>query len=406
MKHVSNLILSGTVLVGALLAACGGDNPGNRDLDRLPIIDTLPPPGGLATPQLLEQMQAYAATLNGLRWPLPSAQHLSPPHYKLVLRNDGYGTYALICSERQSGVLCATVDAPLPPHTTVSDWSDNGALALGYKPTPGTGLDNSAVLAFEAAASGALDALASYGAPTLRNLTTPVEETPCEQVDETCNSGSDGDRPGRDNGGGIPTIPVTGSPDTGGWGGDGGYAPAPDPGTETPTATPTTENVIVIHGSRPPPVGAIAMFAGPPTALQVEQLASAEPKIRCVEGGIARVCIIGKRPPDELPGPVYWWPQTMCDWSHVFCSAGQEKDVRDDERIPGSEVCGKTLGELYTICDNQDAAFITQCNLNFRLKVLDYRGFLACTQRSTNKLAACRSTARRLTNNGEHPAKC
>lgn len=101
-----------------------------------------------------------------------------------------------------------------------------------------------------------------------------------------------------------------------------------------------------------------------------------------------------------------WFPQIACDRVHILCSEGQEpSDSRDHERIPDSEVCGKTLDQLYDICDRQDAAFVAECNA-YKAAGMDWRSYNACLSRATSRLGSCRKTARKLTDNGKHPAEC
>lgn len=163
----------------------------------------------------------------------------------------------------------------------------------------------------------------------------------------------------------------------------------PEPVTSIP--------VVVVTGAYDPSVPLL------PPRNKDEDLA--ELSSPCVVSPITTVCIPGKRPPvagePQLPsGKMPWFPQSWCDWWHVFCSDGQEQ--RDSERVPGSETSGKTLDELYDICDANDAVNVGVCNAN--RPGMDSRSYRACLERAASKLAACRQTARRLTDNGAHVA--
>ncbi|MCS0608815.1 hypothetical protein NX773_11620 [Massilia solisilvae] len=128
---------------------------------------------------------------------------------------------------------------------------------------------------------------------------------------------------------------------------------------------------------------------------------SSEPDT-CPDAGIVKVCIRGKCPPDRLPGHQYFFPQRMCDWSHVFCNEGQES-ASDNERQPGSETSGKTQAELDEICVNNNKVEIDVCKAHFPPS-RQYREYKVCEEQANRRMYACFATASKLTDNGAHPA--
>jgi hypothetical protein len=127
----------------------------------------------------------------------------------------------------------------------------------------------------------------------------------------------------------------------------------------------------------------------------------------CVTIGFSIVCrvvITGQPPLTEtapLPPPgIPWFPQSWCNWSQVFCSAGQEP--ADNNRGLDTNTHGKTLEELYGICEEINATEIATCNAIMKAGGGDYRMKQACIERANQRMAACFSTARQLTDNGAH----
>jgi hypothetical protein len=101
--------------------------------------------------------------------------------------------------------------------------------------------------------------------------------------------------------------------------------------------------------------------------------------------------------PQELPrGPIPWLPQSWCNFSSIFCSAGQEPD---NDRGENSELSGKTMAELYDICNaiyevEMDVCVANKAGGSYR----------QCAAKAATRMSACMSTARRVTDNGAHPA--
>lgn len=125
--------------------------------------------------------------------------------------------------------------------------------------------------------------------------------------------------------------------------------------------------------------------------------------------GVICIVIVGSRPPPPvdpsdapMPMPTPWFPQSWCNFWSVFCTQGQEP--RENERAPNSGHRGKTLDELYAICDDQNSTDMAMCEASYKMS-RDFRMFLACQQEATDRLAACRATARQVTGNGSYPAR-
>ena len=204
----------------------------------------------------------------------------------------------------------------------------------------------------------------------------------------------------------------------GGYDGGGGYGdsggdedPVPDPGSapDEPTCTgnceyPSGNNngdpdpcvgpngepicpVVEVPGARPDPVEPMGLPTCQPTSPFTIQCGSIPP----VVGGV----------PDIPTGPTPYFPQAMCNLLPMFCSAGQ---VPDNDRAADSDHSGKTLDQLYDICDSINAVEMGVCETTLKLGYLDYPGFKACGQRATERLFACRQTARQVTDNGAHTA--
>jgi hypothetical protein len=85
----------------------------------------------------------------------------------------------------------------------------------------------------------------------------------------------------------------------------------------------------------------------------------------------------------------------MCNISSIFCSAGQ---VPDNDRGEDSGHSGKTLNQLYDACNAIYEVEMDVCAANKAGGT--YR---QCSARAANRLAACMSTARQVTDNGAHP---
>jgi hypothetical protein len=109
----------------------------------------------------------------------------------------------------------------------------------------------------------------------------------------------------------------------------------------------------------------------------------------------------GKTPPviggvEELPrGQAPWFSQGACNAVHILCSAGQEPD---NDRGDAS-TSGKTMDELYDICNRIYETELDVCTAN-----KSGGTYRACKAKAGTRLAACMTTARRLTNSGKHVA--
>lgn len=106
--------------------------------------------------------------------------------------------------------------------------------------------------------------------------------------------------------------------------------------------------------------------------------------------------------PQELPrGRTPWFPQSMCNLAHIFCSDGQEPE--DNDRGDDSELSGKTLDQLIAVCDRINKAEMTLCSANYAMN-RNGGEWHTCKQRANNRMFACYSTAQRVTDNGTHIA--
>lgn len=140
----------------------------------------------------------------------------------------------------------------------------------------------------------------------------------------------------------------------------------------------------------------------------------AKPCGRLGPGGLlCSITIFGKRPP-PIPatapepvdrGPQYFAPQILCDW-HILCNEGQEP--RDNDRGSNSGTSGKTLAELDQICVDINAKEIEACSTIVRAKRGKgqdlFREIDMCIKAANKRMYACFDTAKRLTDNGAHPA--
>lgn len=105
--------------------------------------------------------------------------------------------------------------------------------------------------------------------------------------------------------------------------------------------------------------------------------------------------------PDAIPkGPMPWFPQSWCNAVNSICSAGQ---IPDNDRGAGSSTSGKTISQLYDICDAIAKVEYDVCAAN-KAAGADSRISRACRSKVENRRSACYTTARELTDNGSHPA--
>jgi hypothetical protein len=202
-----------------------------------------------------------------------------------------------------------------------------------------------------------------------------------------------------------PNIPVVEVP---------GHLPPPD--NPPPSAPPTPELPPYESpgggnsgGSGQAPIGQY-----PKDGLLAQVTPVAKPCGRLGVGGLlCSITIFGKKPPPlpaTAPEPVdhghqYFAPQILCDW-HILCNVGQEP--RDNDRGPNSGTSGKTQAELDQICVDINIREIKVCHAIIKAKGRkgqDFnREFEMCKQEANDRMFACFETAKRLTDNGAHPA--
>lgn len=90
-----------------------------------------------------------------------------------------------------------------------------------------------------------------------------------------------------------------------------------------------------------------------------------------------------------------WFPQSWCNHVHILCSAGQEPE--DNDRGDNASLSGKTLEELYQICEAIYEVEMDVCVANKAGGT-----YSQCAPKAANRLSACMTTARRLTDSGAH----
>ena len=132
-----------------------------------------------------------------------------------------------------------------------------------------------------------------------------------------------------------------------------------------------------------------------------------------IGGLLCSITIFGKKPPPlpaTVPEPVdrghqYFAPQILCDW-HILCNVGQEP--RDNDRGPNSGTSGKTQAELEQICVDINIREIQVCYAIVKAKGRKgqdlNREVEMCKQEANKRMFACFETAKKLTDNGAHPA--
>lgn len=120
-----------------------------------------------------------------------------------------------------------------------------------------------------------------------------------------------------------------------------------------------------------------------------------------VECGAAPPVIGGIPAPEELPRVVPWLSQDWCNFSRIFCSAGQEPEP-DNDRGADSAASGKSMSELYEICEQIETVERDVCRAN--RGNMDTRSLNVCFDKAAARKLACYATARRLTNNGQNPS--
>jgi hypothetical protein len=100
--------------------------------------------------------------------------------------------------------------------------------------------------------------------------------------------------------------------------------------------------------------------------------------------------------PDFPQQSTPWFAQSTCNQIPWLCSTGQ---YPDNDRGEGSEVAGKTMDQLYDICFRVYETEMDVCSANRAGGT--YR---VCEAKAANRLAACQTTARDVTDNGAHVA--
>jgi hypothetical protein len=98
---------------------------------------------------------------------------------------------------------------------------------------------------------------------------------------------------------------------------------------------------------------------------------------------------------DGIPRATPWFAQSTCNQLPWLCSTGQ---YPDNDRGDAS-TSGKTQEQLYVICENTYDVEMDICSANRAGGT--YR---VCKARAADRLSACQTTARRLTDNGSHVA--
>ena len=146
-----------------------------------------------------------------------------------------------------------------------------------------------------------------------------------------------------------------------------------------------TCQVVEIPGQRPPPEEPAELVGCRPVNAFTVECGRLPPVI----GG----------EPQELPGRTPWFPQAMCDIASIFCSAGQEPD---NERGSNSSTSGKSMEDLYIICEEIEAVERDLCRAH--RGGMDKRSLQVCFDKAYSRMFACYATARELTDKGAHPA--
>jgi hypothetical protein len=90
----------------------------------------------------------------------------------------------------------------------------------------------------------------------------------------------------------------------------------------------------------------------------------------------------------------------MCDFWHIFCSGNQ---VPQDNPRVGDGNSGKSMDQLYNDCETQYEVEMDECASSSAYGA-DWRMRKACESKAMARRAACQTTARQLTNNGQHLA--
>lgn len=104
--------------------------------------------------------------------------------------------------------------------------------------------------------------------------------------------------------------------------------------------------------------------------------------------------------PQEVNWNAAWFPQSWCNAIHILCSSGQTPT--DNDRGDDSSTSGKTMAELYDICDAIADVEADVCTANSA--GMDSRSKAACYAKVNTRRTACYTTARRMTDNGAHVA--
>ncbi|MES2757828.1 MAG: hypothetical protein V4693_10680 [Pseudomonadota bacterium] len=159
---------------------------------------------------------------------------------------------------------------------------------------------------------------------------------------------------------------------------------APDPCVDA--AGNSTCPIVVIPGRRPEP-------GAEPEQEQVGCRPIGPMSVYCGSGPVGPL-VVGDIP--KLPGRAPWLPQSWCNTASIFCSEGQEP--KDNDRGSNSSTSGKSMTELYELCEAIETVERDVCSAN--KGGMDSRSLKVCMDKATTRKIACYATARELTNKG------
>ncbi|WP_371766589.1 hypothetical protein [Massilia sp.] len=446
---ISGRTFFGIVLVSVFLSACGGEQ--SAIAPRTKLLSTGVQTGVAATTAPKPNLQQtdpgnddpyepppaspIHVAPNGIRY-IVEAPFISQVPLRIVV---GAGTYAELClyHDVPQSQLCVTIDSPLPAGMDL-EYTDAALLDPGDDPrflsfVPVIGNSDPQGLA----ASRFIDALGkaaavwssylathpqlvhrasnAFRASGASNLLLTGTARPPRSTAPGRIANSEGCyaemaalglcSPEPDNPVTDPNIPVVEVPR---------HLPPPD--NSPPSTTPSPELPPYESpdggnsgGSGQPPIGRY-----PKDGLLAQVTPVAKPCGKLGIGGLlCSITIFGKKPPPlpaTVPEPIdhghqYFAPQILCDW-HILCNVGQEP--RDNDRGPNSGTSGKTQAELDQICVDINIREIQVCYAIVKAKGRKGQDFNRevemCKQEANDRMFACFETAKRLTDNGAHPA--
>lgn len=413
-----------TTVTGGTMIGQRQKGPGGGDDPSLPSSPTVPVQGPPA----------------GIRYTL-EAPFISQVPLRIVV---GTSTYAGLCLYNREPLrqLCVTIDSPLPTGVDL-EYTDaalldpnDDARFLSFVPVVGNSDPQGlAASRFIEALARAAAVWGSYLQQHPQLVTQTNSEFRGSGASNVLLAGTSRFPKGMPNSG--STFSATRD--------DGCYAemqdlglcpsdPNPDPDPNDPPVDPNIPRVDVV-GDKPPPyepppyvpptpepppldIGGGGSSGDPsqhPKDTLLAQLTPVAPPCgKLGPGGLlCSIMIFGKKPPPlpaSKPEPIdrghqFFAPQILCDW-HILCNEGQEP--RDNDRGPGSETRGKTQTELDQICTDINIAEIRVCNAIIKAKGSTgqdlYREIDMCKKEADKRMFACFETAKKLTDNGAHPA--